>query len=378
MKQLIPIPQKVKDYVLYGLIILAISGIYAWLIFLNSKVNQPQGIYRLGAITTTCDFPASDCTFSDNDIINAGDMNNLFAAIGKTGTTSASTLRYLVTNTNSNNLTYSGKLTITSATTTNQTITNLWVTNFNPTNSSTTNATLTNFWSGNANITGGTITGITDLTVADGGTGVGTFTSNGVLYGNGTGALQVTAQGGSNSVLTANAGAPSFSDSPTVLKLTATNGTFTNATSSASFNIPALAGLSLTDDGLIGIDTTSGQFRWGVTATDTRSVDGFAYPKFMVATSTAWSGTTTRTYVSYPAETWRGAVCKTDAGTLNIKFSDGTNEMTMFTASTTAGEMSFSSNNTFTKGENQVITIGSPASSPTNVRCSIKKSLTED
>lgn len=54
------------------------------------------------------------------------------------------------------------------------------------------------------------------VTVAQGGTGVGTFTSNGVLYGNGTGAILVTAQGAANTVLTANAGAPSFSATPQI------------------------------------------------------------------------------------------------------------------------------------------------------------------
>jgi hypothetical protein len=38
-------------------------------------------------------------------------------------------------------------------------------------------------------ITGGTITGITDLTVADGGTGASTITANSVILGNGTSAL---------------------------------------------------------------------------------------------------------------------------------------------------------------------------------------------
>jgi hypothetical protein len=41
----------------------------------------------------------------------------------------------------------------------------------------------------NVSITGGTITGITDLTVADGGTGASTFTSNSIVLGNGTSAL---------------------------------------------------------------------------------------------------------------------------------------------------------------------------------------------
>lgn len=50
-----------------------------------------------------------------------------------------------------------------------------------------------------------------------------TLTSNGVLYGNGTGAIQATTQGPANSVLTANAGAPTFSATPTLTSVTATN-----------------------------------------------------------------------------------------------------------------------------------------------------------
>jgi len=40
-----------------------------------------------------------------------------------------------------------------------------------------------------ATITAGTITGITDITVADGGTGVSTLTDGGILLGSGTGAI---------------------------------------------------------------------------------------------------------------------------------------------------------------------------------------------
>src|SRR3990167_9567490 len=60
------------------------------------------------------------------------------------------------------------------------------------------------------------------LVVGSGGTGAATFTSNGVIYGNGTGALLVTSQGAANSILTANAGAPSFSATPTITSLTTT------------------------------------------------------------------------------------------------------------------------------------------------------------
>ena len=66
-----------------------------------------------------------------------------------------------------------------------------------------------NIGTANTNVTG-------TLTVTNGGTGAATFTSNGVLYGNATSAIQVTAQGAANSILTANAGAPSFSASPTI------------------------------------------------------------------------------------------------------------------------------------------------------------------
>jgi len=44
-----------------------------------------------------------------------------------------------------------------------------------------------------ADITAGTITGITDLVVADGGTGAGTFTDGGILLGSGTGAITALA-----------------------------------------------------------------------------------------------------------------------------------------------------------------------------------------
>jgi len=60
-------------------------------------------------------------------------------------------------------------------------------------------------------ITGGSITGITDLAVADGGTGASSFTDNGVIYGNGASALSVTAQGAEGHVLQADAsGVPTF------------------------------------------------------------------------------------------------------------------------------------------------------------------------
>ena len=87
-------------------------------------------------------------------------------------------------------------------------------TNSTITGGSVTNVTLS---SSNATITGGSVTGITDIVVADGGTGVSTFTSNGILYGNGTGAVQVTAAanagtGNSGYFLSSNAGTPAWTN----------------------------------------------------------------------------------------------------------------------------------------------------------------------
>ena len=65
----------------------------------------------------------------------------------------------------------------------------------------------------NLNVTG-TVTLTNDLAVTEGGTGVSTFTDNGVIYGDGTNALDGTAASTANgSVLQANSGAaPAFSN----------------------------------------------------------------------------------------------------------------------------------------------------------------------
>lgn len=64
-----------------------------------------------------------------------------------------------------------------------------------------------------ANITGGTVSSLASaIAVGDGGTGVTTFTSNGVLYGNGSGAIQATAAGTSGYFLYSNAGTPAWTN----------------------------------------------------------------------------------------------------------------------------------------------------------------------
>lgn len=57
------------------------------------------------------------------------------------------------------------------------------------------------------NVSGGTVSGLSaDIAVADGGTGAVSFTSNGIIFGNGTNALQVTAAGTEGQVLQAGSG----------------------------------------------------------------------------------------------------------------------------------------------------------------------------
>lgn len=100
------------------------------------------------------------------------------------------------------------------------------------------------------------------------------------------------------------------------------------------------------------------------------------YPAFTYATSSAWTGTTTIPLApAYVAETWNGVKCFTDAGTLNVSFSDGTNLMNLLNASTTVGTFTLSTNNTFTASEKRYVDIGTPASSPTKISCTISKTL---
>lgn len=72
------------------------------------------------------------------------------------------------------------------------------------TNERTATSTLTNKTLTSPTINGGSITGITDLAVADGGTGVSTIAANAVVLGNGTDPVQTVAPGTSGNVLTSN------------------------------------------------------------------------------------------------------------------------------------------------------------------------------
>jgi hypothetical protein len=81
-------------------------------------------------------------------------------------------------------------------------------------------------------ITGGTIVGITDLTVADGGTGASSLTANSVILGNGTSALSgnLVAPSTSGNVLTSNG--TTWTSAASVKVLGNSSQTYTDVTSS--------------------------------------------------------------------------------------------------------------------------------------------------
>lgn len=139
------------------------------------------------------------------------------------------------------------------------------------------------------------------------------------------------------------------------------------------------AALSLATNGDIGIDSTSNQFRYYSGGASRVLGDGNFYPAFSYATTTAWTGTTTLALgPAYVGETWNGAKCFTDTGTLAVIFGDGTNSMNAVVATSTVGATTLNTNNTFTASEKRYVSIGSPASSPTSISCTISKSLTAD
>lgn len=86
-------------------------------------------------------------------------------------------------------------------------------------------------------ITGGTIVGITDLTVADGGTGRSTLTANAVLIGNGTSGINSVAPSTSGNVLTSD-GTTWTSVAPAAYPLT--SGTAVASTSGTSIDFTSI------------------------------------------------------------------------------------------------------------------------------------------
>ena len=120
------------------------------------------------------------------------------------------------------------------------------------------------------------------LTVTNGGTGVATLASNGVLYGNATGVVQVTAQGAANTILTANAGAPSFSATPTIGTSVTVPLVIGGTATSSTLTLQSTSGVGATDSVVIKVGNNG-----AVTAATFNTVG--------VASSVNWYNTATQT-----------------------------------------------------------------------------------
>lgn len=172
-------------------------------------------------------------------------------------------------------------------------------------------------------------------------------------------------------------GSPAFSGTATFASIT---GTSSVNFSSSSLRLPYATAPTLSTNGHVGIDSTSNQFKYQSGGSTFVLGNGNLYPSFTItATTTSFTGTTT--YLlgpAYIAETWNGAQCFTDIGTARARFGDGTNWTNVASLSTTVGTVTLSSNNTFTAQEKRYVQIGTPASSPKIVSCTISKSLTAD
>jgi hypothetical protein len=87
------------------------------------------------------------------------------------------------------------------------------------------------------------------------------------------------------------------------------------------------------------------------------------------ATSTAWTGTSTRQILVRATENYNSISCKTSAGTLNVNLLTGSTRSNMIIASTTAGTTALTTNNSFTNGSTLLVEAGTPVSSPTQLFC---------
>lgn len=208
------------------------------------------------------------------------------------------------------------------------------------------------------------------LTVARGGTGLTTFGgTNTILYTTAADSLSTEAAFLYDS--SANRLTVDFASTTAV---SGTNSNWSGILLAARHIISGItASFSPSVEGEIGIDTTDNQFKF-FSGGAVRVVSPTLYPAFSYATSTAWTGTTTIPIgPAYVGETWSGVKCFTDTGTLNVSFNDGTNRMDMLNASTTVGTFSLTTNNAFTVSEKRYVDIGTPASSPTKISCTVAK-----
>jgi hypothetical protein len=195
----------------------------------------------------------------------------------------------------------------------------------------------------------------TDLSVANGGTGLSTF-------------------GGTNHVLytsTADnlASEAAFTYEASLDRLTAVNASNTNLTVETLFKLPFSASLTTASSGEIGIDTTSGQLRFNDGKGNTGVLTGTTSPAINIASTTLdamgkrFSNGTTSLLIKNDPEpfTLIGFYCTASTtGTAHVRFGDGTNWTEM--SSCSSGSYTLTpTNGTFTSFEPLVLQASSTA-----------------
>jgi hypothetical protein len=118
-------------------------------------------------------------------------------------------------------------------------------------------------------ITGGTITGITDLTVADGGTGASSITANSVVLGNGTSALSgnLVAPSTSGNLLTSNGTTWTSAAAPTGITPTTGSAPYYGCRAWCTFNGTNTGTFSPLEAGNVSSITRTGAGDYTITLT---------------------------------------------------------------------------------------------------------------
>lgn len=151
------------------------------------------------------DFASKDALLSGNPakVIKGTEIDDEFNAIATAVSTKADSVSPTLTGTPVAPTAAGGTNSTQIATTAfvNSAITSERTASVTLTNKTLTSPTISSPTLTSVTITSGSITGITDLAVADGGTGASSFTANNVLLGNGTSAFQTVAPGTSGNVL---------------------------------------------------------------------------------------------------------------------------------------------------------------------------------
>ena len=161
------------------------------------------------------------------------------------------------------------------------------------------------------------------------------------------------------------------------------NASTTNLTAGTSLQIPTGSNPSPTVKGYITQSTNSPyQIQAGNNAGGTSVYDPRVSFTFGIATSTAWTGTTTAPVVPIPtALKWTQISCATaPAGsTLEVGYQYENNTapvLTYLQASSTNGVVALTSNNTPSTNATSTINFGNPASSPTSISCTLTGTVT--